>query len=38
MGTEVKKLGNIYGYTGGNFSGNVYDKNSLSYAQHNARR
>ena len=22
-----KKLGNIYGYTGGNYSGNVYDKN-----------
>lgn len=27
---EVKKLGNISGYTGGNFSGNVYDKHSLS--------
>lgn len=27
---EVKQLGNIFGYTGGNFSGNVYDKHSLS--------
>lgn len=27
---EVKRLGNIFGYTGGNFSGNVYDKFSLS--------
>lgn len=27
---EVKQLGNIFGYTGGNFSGNVYDKFSLS--------
>lgn len=26
------KLGNINGYTGGNFSGNVYDKNYLSPA------
>lgn len=26
---EVKRLGNIFGYTGGNFSGNVYDKFSL---------
>ncbi len=30
MGTEVIQLGNIYGYTGGSFSGNVYDKYSLS--------
>lgn len=35
---EIVKLGNIFGYTGGNFSGNVYDKYSLSYAQHHARR
>lgn len=27
---ETVKLGNIFGYTGGNFSGNVYDKYSLS--------
>lgn len=27
---EAKRLGNIFGYTGGNFSGNVYDKFSLS--------
>lgn len=27
---ETRKIGNIFGYTGGNFSGNVYDKNSLS--------
>ena len=27
---EVKRLGNIFGYTGGNFPGNVYDKFSLS--------
>lgn len=27
---EVKKIGNIFGYTGGNFSGNVYDTRSLS--------
>ena len=27
---EVKQLGNIFGYTGGNFSGNVYDKLFLS--------
>lgn len=27
---EVKRLGNIFGFTGGNFSGNVYDKFSLS--------
>lgn len=27
---EVKRLGNIFGYTGGNFAGNVYDKLSLS--------
>lgn len=29
---QVKRLGNIFGYTGGNFSGNVYDKLSLSNA------
>lgn len=28
MSTE-KKLGNLYGYTGGNFAGNVYDKEGL---------
>ena len=22
-----KRLGNIYGYTGGNYAGNVYDQN-----------
>ena len=27
---ETKRLGNIFGYTGGNFSGNVYDENFLS--------
>ena len=27
---EVKRLGNIFGYTGGNFAENVYDKLSLS--------
>ncbi len=27
---ETVRLGNIFGYTGGNFSGNVYDKFSLS--------
>lgn len=27
---EVKKIGNIFGYTGGNFSGNVYDTRALS--------
>lgn len=37
---KTVKLGNIFGYTGGNFSGNVYDKYSLSlsYAQYHARR
>ena len=35
---EVKKIGNIFGYTGGNFSGNVYDTRSLSHTQHYARR
>lgn len=27
---KVKKIGNIFGYTGGNFSGNVYDTRALS--------
>lgn len=27
---KVKRLFNIYGYTGGNFAGNVYEKNALS--------
>lgn len=27
---KVKRLFNIYGYTGGNFGGNVYEKNALS--------
>lgn len=27
--TREKKLGNIYGFSGGNFSGNVYDENQL---------
>lgn len=26
---EVIKLGNIYGYDGGNYAGNVYDKNAV---------
>lgn len=29
---EVKKLGNIYGFTGGNFAGSVWDKEGLSPA------
>lgn len=28
--TKVKKMGNIYGYTGGNFGGNVYESDGLS--------
>lgn len=27
---RVKHLGNLYGYTGGSFAGNVYDTSSLS--------
>lgn len=27
--TERKKIGNIYGFTGGNYAGNVYDKNYI---------
>lgn len=27
---EVKQLGNIYGFTGGNYAGNVYDKDGIS--------
>lgn len=27
---ETKRLGNIYGHSGGNFSGNVYDTQALS--------
>ena len=27
---KVKQLGNIFGYTGGNYSGNVYDSHALS--------
>jgi len=27
---EVKKLGNIYGFTGGNYAGNVYDGEGLA--------
>lgn len=31
MGAEKEiKLGNIYGFTGGNYAGNVYDKSGLS--------
>ena len=30
--TTVIKLFNIYGYTGGNYAGNVYDQNGLSPA------
>lgn len=31
MGAEKEiKLGNIYGFTGGNYAGNVYDKDGLS--------
>lgn len=26
---EVKQIGNIYGFDGGNYAGNVYDKNGL---------
>lgn len=28
--TKIKKIGNIYGYTGGSFQGNVYDVNGIS--------
>lgn len=27
---EVKKLGNIYGFTGGNFAGSVWDKEGIA--------
>jgi hypothetical protein len=27
---EVKKLGNIYGFEGGNYAGNVYDTQSIA--------
>ena len=27
---EIKKLGNIYGYTGGSYAGNIYSVNGLS--------
>lgn len=32
MKTKVKKLFNVYGYTGGNYGGNVYDADGLSPA------
>lgn len=27
---KIKKIGNIYGYDGGNYGGNVYDETGLS--------
>lgn len=27
---EVKRLGNLYGFDGGNFAGNVYEKDALA--------
>lgn len=27
---KAKKIGNVYGYTGGNFGGNVYESDGLS--------
>ena len=27
---EVNRIGNIFGFTGGSYSGNVYDKDHLS--------
>lgn len=27
---ELERLGNLYGKTGGNFAGNVYDKEKLA--------
>lgn len=30
MNNKIKKIGNIYGYTGGSFSGNVYDTSGIS--------
>lgn len=27
---ESRKLGNIYGFDGGNYAGNVYDKNDIA--------
>lgn len=29
MNEKVKKLGNLYGFTGGSYAGNVYDKHGL---------
>lgn len=29
MQKEVKQIGNIYGFDGGNYAGNVYEKNGL---------
>lgn len=29
MQKEVKQLGNIYGFDGGNYAGNVYEKEGL---------
>ena len=29
---EVKRLGNIYGFDGGNYAGNIYDINGLAPA------
>lgn len=29
MKDNVKKMGNIYGFTGGSYAGNVYDSNGL---------
>lgn len=30
MQKEVKQIGNIYGFDGGNYAGNVYDKDGIS--------
>lgn len=30
MGIVVKRIGNIYGYDGGNYAGNVYDQSGIS--------
>lgn len=27
---EVKRLGNLYGFDGGNYAGNVYEKDALA--------
>ncbi len=29
MDMRERKLGNLYGFSGGNYAGNVYDKDSL---------